>query len=42
VCGHLGERVADGDPVTGIAVITSNADGGYTISGHAGVNGLTI
>jgi len=24
---------ADGDPVTGIAVITSNASGGYTISG---------
>jgi subtilase family serine protease len=29
---------ADGDPVTGIAVITSNADGGYTISGHAGTS----
>jgi subtilase family serine protease len=29
---------ADGDPVTGIAVITSNAGGGYTISGHAGTS----
>jgi subtilase family serine protease len=29
---------ADGDPVTGIAVITSSADGGYTISGHAGTS----
>jgi subtilase family serine protease len=29
---------ADGDPVTGIAVITSNADEGYTISGHAGTS----
>jgi subtilase family serine protease len=27
---------ADGDPVTGIAVITSNAGRGYTIGGHAG------
>jgi subtilase family serine protease len=29
---------ADGDPVTGIAVITSNAGGGYTSSGHAGTS----
>jgi subtilase family serine protease len=29
---------ADGDPVTGIAVITSNASGGYTISGHGGTS----
>jgi subtilase family serine protease len=29
---------ADGDPVTGIAVITSNVGGGYTISGHAGTS----
>jgi subtilase family serine protease len=29
---------ADGDPVSGIAVITSNARGGYTISGHAGTS----
>ena len=29
---------ADGDPVTGIAVITSNAGGGYTLSGHAGTS----
>jgi subtilase family serine protease len=29
---------ADGDPVTGIAVITSTAGGGYTISGHAGTS----
>jgi subtilase family serine protease len=29
---------ADGDPVTGIAVITSNAGGGYTISGHGGTS----
>jgi subtilase family serine protease len=29
---------ADGDPATGIAVITSNADGGYTLSGHAGTS----
>ena len=29
---------ADGDPVTGIAVITSSANGGYTISGHAGTS----
>src|SRR6266849_4427933 len=29
---------ADGDPVTGIAVITSSAGGGYTISGHAGTS----
>ena len=29
---------ADGDPVTGIAVITSNASGGYTLSGHAGTS----
>jgi subtilase family serine protease len=29
---------ADGDSVTGIAVITSNAGGGYTLSGHAGTS----
>ena len=29
---------ADGNPVTGIAVITSNAGGGYTLSGHAGTS----
>jgi subtilase family serine protease len=29
---------ADGDPVSGIAVITSSAGGGYTISGHAGTS----
>jgi subtilase family serine protease len=29
---------ADGDAVTGIAVITGNAGGGYTISGHAGTS----
>jgi subtilase family serine protease len=29
---------ADGDPVTGIAVITSTAGGGYAISGHAGTS----
>jgi subtilase family serine protease len=29
---------ADADPVTGIAVITSNAGGGYTISGHGGTS----
>jgi subtilase family serine protease len=29
---------ADGDPVTGIAVVTSNAGGSYTISGHAGTS----
>jgi subtilase family serine protease len=29
---------ADGDPVTGVAVITSNAGRGYTISGHAGTS----
>jgi subtilase family serine protease len=29
---------ADGDPVTGIAVITANAGGGYTLSGHAGTS----
>jgi subtilase family serine protease len=29
---------ADGDAVTGIAVITSNAGGGYTLSGHAGTS----
>ena len=29
---------ADGDPVTGIAVITGNPGGGYTISGHAGTS----
>jgi subtilase family serine protease len=29
---------ADGDPATGIAVITANAGGGYTISGHAGTS----
>ena len=29
---------ADGDPVTGIAVITGNAGGGYTLSGHAGTS----
>jgi subtilase family serine protease len=27
-----------GDPVTGIAVITGRAGGGYTISGHAGTS----
>jgi subtilase family serine protease len=29
---------ADGDSVTGIAVITSNTGGGYTLSGHAGTS----
>jgi subtilase family serine protease len=29
---------ADGDAVTGIAVITGNAGGGYTLSGHAGTS----
>ena len=29
---------ADGDPVTGIAVITANSGSGYTISGHAGTS----
>ena len=29
---------ADGDSVTGIAVITSNVSGGYTLSGHAGTS----
>jgi subtilase family serine protease len=29
---------ADGDPVTGVAVITGNAGGGYTLSGHAGTS----
>jgi subtilase family serine protease len=29
---------ADGDSVTGIAVVTSNAGGGYTLSGHAGTS----
>jgi subtilase family serine protease len=29
---------ADGDSVTGIAVITGNAGGGYTLSGHAGTS----
>jgi subtilase family serine protease len=29
---------ADADPVTGIAVITGSAGGGYTISGHAGTS----
>ena len=29
---------ADGDPVTGMPVITSNAGGGYTISGHGGTS----
>jgi subtilase family serine protease len=29
---------ADGDPVTGIAVITGNPGGGYAISGHAGTS----
>jgi subtilase family serine protease len=29
---------ADGDSVTGIAVITSNAGGGWTLSGHAGTS----
>jgi subtilase family serine protease len=29
---------ADGDPVTGIAVITANPSGGYTLSGHAGTS----
>jgi len=29
---------ADGDPVTGIAVITASAGGDYTISGHAGTS----
>jgi subtilase family serine protease len=29
---------ADGDPVTGIAVITGRPGGGYTISGHAGTS----
>jgi subtilase family serine protease len=29
---------ADGDPVTGIAVITGNPGGGYAVSGHAGTS----
>jgi subtilase family serine protease len=29
---------ADGDSVTGIAVITGNTGGGYTLSGHAGTS----
>ena len=29
---------ADGDSVTGIALITANAGGGYTLSGHAGTS----
>jgi subtilase family serine protease len=29
---------ADGDSVTGIAVITSNSGGGHTLSGHAGTS----
>jgi subtilase family serine protease len=29
---------ADGDAVTGVAVITANAGGGYTLSGHAGTS----
>jgi len=29
---------ADGDSVTGIALITSNGSGGYTLSGHAGTS----
>jgi subtilase family serine protease len=29
---------ADGDSITGIALITSNTGGGYTLSGHAGTS----
>ncbi len=34
----LPDVAADGDSVTGIALITANADGGYTLSGHAGTS----